>query len=86
MNGTWLTRSKIVFSNIVGGMRSIIDTMDDLGIAVSVPNRKHISLVDNEIPINTGEAFPLKYLEALKGLWGDEGVSEVYSRAHEFAL
>lgn len=67
-------------------MRSIIDTMDDLGIAVSVPNRKYISLVDNEIPINSGERFPGRYLEALRGLWGDEGVREVYSRAHEFAL
>lgn len=67
-------------------MRSIIDTMDDLGIAVSVTNRPYISLVDNEIPINSGEKYPLKYLEALKGLWKDEGVKEVYSRAHEFAL
>lgn len=67
-------------------MRSIIDTMDDLGIAVSVANRKHIQLVDNEIPINTGEKFPVKYLEALRALWSDVGVREVYSKAHEYAL
>lgn len=60
--------------------------MDDLGIAVSPANRKYIALMDNEIPINTGEVFPQRYLEALKGLWGDQGVREVYSKAHEYAL
>jgi guanine nucleotide-binding protein subunit alpha len=77
---------KIVFSNIVTGMRSIIDTMDELGIAVAAGNRKYISLVDNEVPINTGESFPRKYLEGLKALWADEGVQRCYSSAHEYAL
>ncbi|KAL7423443.1 hypothetical protein Q5752_001023 [Cryptotrichosporon argae] len=77
---------KIVFSNIVSGMRSIIDTMDELGLAVAANNRRFISLVDNEVPINTGEAFPVRYLEALKSLWHDEQVQDCYRRAHEYAL
>ena len=60
--------------------------MDDLAIPVAPSNRKYISLVDNEIPINTGDPFPVKYLEALRGLWDDDGIREVYRRAHEFAL
>lgn len=63
-----------------------MDTMDDLGIAVANENRKHISLVDNEIPINTGEAFPSRYLAGLEALWQDDGVKTVYARAHEYAL
>jgi hypothetical protein len=67
-------------------MRAIVDTMDELGIAVGPNNRKFISMVDNEVPINTGEAFPSHYLEALRALWADKGVQTVYARAHEYAL
>ena len=67
-------------------MRAIVDTMDELGIAVAPNNRKYISMVDNEVPINTGETFPTQYLEALRALWADKGVQTVYARAHEYAL
>ncbi|KAK4683577.1 hypothetical protein P7C73_g6666, partial [Tremellales sp. Uapishka_1] len=77
---------KIVFLNIVSGMRSIIDTMDELNMSVTVPNRKYIQLVDQDVPINTGEPFPMRYLEALSSLWKDEGVVKCYERAHEWAL
>ena len=67
-------------------MRAIVDTMDELGIAVGPNNRKYISMVDNEVPINTGVPFPAQYLEALRALWADKGVQTVYARAHEYAL
>lgn len=78
--------SKIVFSNIVGGMRSIIDTMDELGVAVAAENRKYIDLVDNEVPINTGDSFPPPYYEALKALWEDPNVQKCYSQGYTYAL
>lgn len=77
---------KIVFANIVGGMRSIIDTMDELGLAIATENRRYVALVDSEPAINTGEVFPPKYLEALRRLWEDEQVQACYARAHEYAL
>ncbi|BEI89763.1 uncharacterized protein CcaverHIS019_0211250 [Cutaneotrichosporon cavernicola] len=77
---------KIVFANIVDGMRSIIDTMDEEAMQVAHENRPFISLVDNEYPINTGEAFPLHYLHGLKRLWDDPGVQSCYALAYEFAL
>lgn len=79
-------RSKIVFANIVGGMRSIIDTMDELGMQVHADNRVHIALVDNEVPINSGQPFPVEYETALLALWQDENVRKCYERAYEFAL
>ncbi|ORX38624.1 putative heterotrimeric G-protein GTPase [Kockovaella imperatae] len=77
---------KIVFTNVVGGMRAIIDTMDELSMAISPANRKYVSFVDQEPAINTGEPFPARYLEALRALWSDEQVQACYARAHEFAL
>jgi len=77
---------KIVFTNIVGGMRTIIDLMDELSMAVEQQNRRFINLIDSEPAINTGESFPPKYLNALKGLWGDSGVQACYMKQHQFAL
>ncbi|KAK8854889.1 hypothetical protein IAR55_003628 [Kwoniella newhampshirensis] len=77
---------KITFSNIVGGMRTIIDVMDELNIAVSNENRRYITLIDSEPPINTGEPYPAKYLVALKSLWADPNVQLCYRRGNEFAL
>lgn len=77
---------KIVFSNIVGGMRSIIDQLDELGVPIAVENRRYVAMVDSEPAINTDEPFPTRYLEALRGLWGDEQVQGVYAKAHEYAL
>jgi len=67
-------------------MRSVIDMMDELGMAISPTNRKYVTLVDQEPPINSGEAFPRQYLEALQSLWADEQVRGCYVRAHEYAL
>lgn len=78
--------SKIVFANIVDGMRTIIDTMDEEGMHVAQENRQLISMVDIDYPINTGEAFPMQYCQGLKRLWNDPEVQECYSRAYEFAL
>lgn len=75
-----------MFSNIVQGMRSIIDTMDEEGLQVAQENRFYISLVDNEVPVNSREPFPREYLLALKSLWADPNVQECYSRAYEYAL
>lgn len=77
---------KIVFSNLVNGMRSVIDLMDELGMAVNSQNRRHIQLIDNEPPINTGESFPKVYHEALRSLWEDEGVQTCYKEAYHYAL
>lgn len=78
--------SKIVFSNIVGGMRAIIDVMDAEDMAVAPENRVYIALVDNEIAINTGDAFPMHYYRALKALWTDPNVQVCWSQAYRFAL
>ncbi|WVR07406.1 hypothetical protein IAU60_004447 [Kwoniella sp. DSM 27419] len=77
---------KLTFSNVVGGMRNIIDVMDELNLAVLTENRRFISLVDSEPPINSGEPYPAKYLPALKALWADPNVQECYRRGNEFAL
>ena len=77
---------KIVFTNLVNGMRMVIDLMDELNMAVAAPNRRYIQLVDNEVPVNTGEAFPPKYYEALRNLWADPQVQACYAKSYQYAL
>ena len=67
-------------------MRSIIDMMDELGLAISPSNRKYVPLVDQEPPINTGQPFPRQYFEALQALWADGQVRGAYDRANGYAL
>jgi guanine nucleotide-binding protein subunit alpha len=67
-------------------MRSIIDTMDELGLAISPANRRYVGMIDAEPPINSGESYPVKYLEAIRHLWTDEAVQACYAKAHEYAL
>lgn len=76
---------KIAFENITGGMATIIDILDEQGIAVLSSNRKWIQLVDNRPSLSSGEPFPMRYLEPLKALWIDPAVQKTYSRGHEFA-
>ena len=76
---------KIAFENITGGMATIIDILDEQGIAVLSSNRRYIQLVDNRPSLNTGEPFPVRYLGPLKALWADPAVQNTYSRGHEFA-
>jgi guanine nucleotide-binding protein subunit alpha len=66
-------------------MATIIDILDEQGIAVLSSNRRYIHLVDNRPSLNTGESFPVRYLEPLKALWKDPAVQATYSRGHEFA-
>ncbi len=60
--------------------------MDELGVAISPSNRKYVSLVDQEPPINTDEAFPHQYLTALSDLWADPQVKECYANAYAYSL
>lgn len=77
--------SKIAFENIVGGMSTVIDIMDEMGTAVANANRKYIHMIDNRPSLSTGEPFPIRYLEALKALWRDPGVQATYAQGHEYA-
>ena len=55
-------------------------------MAISPANRKYVTMVDQEPPVNTGDPFPPQYLDALRALWKDDQVQACYSRAHEYAL
>lgn len=84
--GCILTTSKIVFLNLVEGMRGIIDVMDVNGMTVSAENRGYIAFVDEDVNISTGQPFPFQYQNALLRLWQDEGVKECWTRSYEWAL
>ena len=81
-----LTHSKIIFSNIVGGMKNLIDIMDERGIAVSQENRGFIEAVDSEPPINTGQPYPIEYQHLLQRLWDDRGVRHCWDTSFNYAL
>lgn len=77
---------QLVFLNIVNGMKLIIDAMDQLELAVTPGNRKYITQIDNAPDLNSGQAFPAEYKEAIQALWADEMVQLCWSRGNENAL
>ncbi|KAG7553586.1 hypothetical protein FFLO_03018 [Filobasidium floriforme] len=77
---------QLVFSNVVNGMKLIIDAMDEWEMSVESHNRKYIALVDNPPDIKDGETFPMQYREPLESLWKDRGVQEAFARGNESAL
>lgn len=77
---------ELVFENVVTGMRSLVDLMDELNLAVSTQNRRYISLIDNPPNVERGEVFPAEYLEALRALWDDPQVQSCWSSGYERSL
>ncbi|SPC62286.1 probable guanine nucleotide-binding protein alpha-2 subunit [Ustilago sp. UG-2017b] len=78
---------RLVFLNLVQGMESILDVMEEWTIDFQHDaNIGHLSLFVSYPDISEDEPFPSNYLVALKDLWSDEGVQSVYRRGNEAAV
>ncbi|KAL7409655.1 guanine nucleotide binding protein, alpha subunit [Mrakia frigida] len=77
---------QLVFSNLVSGMRTIIDTMDQWEMCVAPDNRRNVAIVDAAPDLQTGQAFPIEYMRPLLSLWTDPEVQRCYERGNEAAL
>ncbi|KAK3824628.1 MAG: guanine nucleotide binding protein, alpha subunit [Benniella sp.] len=76
-----------VFSNMVGAMQAILSAMEDNGISFKHPeNKNYVSIFATLPRISSGTPFPPQYQQALKALWSDPSVQQIYQMGHTFAL
>ncbi|KAG8935897.1 hypothetical protein FRC02_005652 [Tulasnella sp. 418] len=77
---------QLIFSNVILGMKLILDAMEDWNMSVSEANKRHLPPFELFPDIRDGEPFPVKYFEPLDALWRDEAVQKAYQRGNEAAL
>ncbi|KAI7817300.1 guanine nucleotide-binding protein subunit alpha [Gamsiella multidivaricata] len=76
-----------VFSNMVGAMQAILGAMEDHNVALGYPeNQKYIQVFTITPRIASGAPYPPQYQQALKALWNDPSVQQVYHLGHTYAL
>ncbi|KAK0224514.1 heterotrimeric G-protein alpha subunit, GPA2-like protein [Armillaria nabsnona] len=77
---------QLTFDNLTGGMKAILDAMEDMDLKVSEDNIEYIDVIDNARYLRDGEPFPMEYFEPLKALWHDPGIHRAWQRGNEAAL
>ncbi|KAG8892106.1 hypothetical protein FRC01_014341, partial [Tulasnella sp. 417] len=77
---------QLVFSNVILGLKALIDAMDEFDIEVSDENKDYLPLFDSFTDLKDGEPFPPQYLESCAKLWEDPAVQKAYVRGNEAAL
>ncbi|KAK0190213.1 heterotrimeric G protein alpha subunit 4 [Armillaria mellea] len=77
---------QLTFDNLTGGLKCILDAMEDMGLKVSEDNIGHIDGIDSARYLKDGEPFPVEYLQPLKALWLDPGIRAAWERGNEAAL
>ncbi|KAG6819968.1 hypothetical protein H0H93_006944 [Arthromyces matolae] len=78
---------QLVFENITrGGMKYLLDAMEDMDLKLSEDNIPTIDLVETAPDLKDGEPFPVSYYEPLKSLWADPNVQKAWERGNEAAL
>ncbi|KAK5807994.1 guanine nucleotide binding protein, alpha subunit [Linnemannia elongata] len=76
-----------VFSNMVASMKSILMQMQERHVELTNRDNEKYLLVFAQTPrLGHGTAFPPKYREAIKSLWTDPSVQQVYRLGHTYAL
>ncbi|CAK8696255.1 unnamed protein product [Clavelina lepadiformis] len=78
----------IVYSNIVKGMKVLVDARDKLGIPWEDASRQsqadYIMTFDRYMSMDVNTF--LQYIPHIKELWKDEGIHKAYDRRREFQL
>lgn len=77
---------QLVFSNLVHGLKYLLDSMEDMGLAVSPENVSHIAKIEEAGDLKDGETFPEEFKEPLQLLWADSNVQKAWERGNEAAL
>ncbi|KAG8857418.1 hypothetical protein FRB96_005717 [Tulasnella sp. 330] len=78
---------QLVFSNIVLGMRAILDAAEEWELDINDDNEKYMPMFDDSPDdIRDGDPLPQRWLEPLKSLWDDPAVQKARSRGNEAAL
>src|SRR5437764_15402123 len=71
----------IIFANLAGSMKLILEAMEVYEIAFELPqNEQYVSIINSERELGRGENFPKEYLPAFESLWKDAGVQAAVAR------
>ncbi|KAE9388561.1 G-alpha-domain-containing protein [Gymnopus androsaceus JB14] len=76
---------QLIFSNLIFGMKYILDAMVDMDLKVAEDNISYVNLIENATDIRDEQAFPRASLTPLTALWADPGIQCAYERGNEFA-
>jgi len=77
---------KLVFQNIFMAMQSMIRAMDLLKIQYEDPTSADKAELVRTVDYETVTTFESPYVEAIKDLWQDSGITECYDRRREYQL
>jgi len=79
---------KIIYQNIIKGMKVLVDAQKKLNIPLSNPENKllgdQILLFDNTAGLNN-TTFP-QFQTMLNSLWSDKGIQNAFDRRNEYQL
>ncbi|PCH33175.1 heterotrimeric G-protein alpha subunit GPA2-like protein [Wolfiporia cocos MD-104 SS10] len=77
---------QLVFNNLTHGLKYLVDSMEDMELAISPDNEELVQLIADAPDIKDGEPYPTIYLEPLRKLWEDPNVQKAWERGNEAAL
>ncbi|CRL03713.1 CLUMA_CG016246, isoform A [Clunio marinus] len=77
---------KLVYQNIFMAMQSMIRAMDLLKIQYSDSRNSENAKLIKSVDFETVTTFEEPYVNAIKELWADAGISECYDRRREYQL
>ncbi|KAF9430935.1 hypothetical protein BGZ76_000647 [Entomortierella beljakovae] len=76
-----------VFANLIGSMHSILQAMDEAQVPFgNSENQKYRHLFNTAPRVTNGITYPLEYQEAIRSLWNDPAVQQVYELGNTYAL
>jgi len=77
---------KLVFQNIFMAMQTMIRAMELLKIQYEHPESADKAETVRSVDYETVTTFESPYVEAIKDLWNDSGITECYDRRREYQL
>jgi len=77
---------QLVFGNLTGGMKYLLESMEDMDIELSDENVPYAKMMEDATDLRDGQAFPQEYYDPLRKLWDDPSVQKTWERGNEAAL
>lgn len=77
---------QLVFANLTYGLSTVLDALDDLGLALGARAAPHRAAIDGAPDIRDGERLPAPYAAMLRDMWEDANVRRTIERGNEYAL
>lgn len=78
---------EIIFSNTIQSIRVILEAMDDMGVSFQEPENEHHAAIIMEMPTQIErDSLPPEVTQAVRALWKDPNLQEVFERSREYQL